>query len=225
MANTTVEIGGVKYRAMIVMNAGDVPGAATVAKAEDAAAASGDTGIPGMAIQTAAPADVATAGDYAFLQMKDGRLWVRQLDGLSASATFTPAANSHTAGDVNGAAAEFALGAPSGSLVLITDAELEIDGGTAEATAWRLYLFNVTPPSALADDAAFVLPSGDRASYLGFIELGTAVDLGDTQWVEAHGINKAVRLAGTSVFGYLVNLTTLTPAAVAHIVKLKAIPV
>lgn len=141
----------------------------------------------------------------------------------SASATFTPAAASHVAGDCNGAAAEFALVGPSAGRIMITSASLEIDGGTAEATAWRLYLFNVTPPSAVADDSPHTLPSGDRASYLGYVDLGTAVDLGDTQWVETHGINKQIKLAGTSVFGYLVNLTTLTPANVAHIVTLHAV--
>lgn len=141
----------------------------------------------------------------------------------SASATFTPAASSHTAGDSNGTAGTFALGAISASRVMITSASLEIDGGTAEATAWRLYLFNVTPPSALADTGDFLLASGDRASFLGYVDLGTAVDLGDTQWVETHVINKQIKLAGTGVFGYLVNLTTLTPAAVAHIVTLHAV--
>jgi hypothetical protein len=143
----------------------------------------------------------------------------------SASATFTPAAASHTAGDSNGVAAEFAGLGPSGAHVMVTSATLTIVGATAEATAWRLYLFNVTPPSALADDAAFVLASGDRASFLGYVDLGTAVDLVDTQWVETHGINKVVKLSGTSLFGYLVNLTTLTPAAVAHTVTLHTIEV
>lgn len=141
----------------------------------------------------------------------------------SASATFTPAAASHVAGDVNGGAQTIAFGAISASRIMITSAALEIDGGTAEATAWRLYLYNVTPPSALADDAAWDLPSGDRASFLGYVDLGTAVDLGSTQWVETNIINKQIKLAGTGVFGYLVNLTTLTPAAVAHIVTLHAV--
>lgn len=146
--------------------------------------------------------------------------------GKSASATFTPAAASHTAGDCNGAAAQFSLGAPSGAVFMITDATLLINSGTAEATAWRLHLYNVTPPSATADDGAWDLPSGDQASYLGYIDLGTAVDQGaDTQWVENHGVNKSVKLSGTSVFGYLVNLTTLTPAAVAHTVTITGTPV
>jgi hypothetical protein len=143
--------------------------------------------------------------------------------GLSASATFTPAAASHVANDCNGAAGTFAFAAISGERVMITDASLEIDGGTAEATAWRLYLYNVTPPSATADDGAWDLVSGDRASFLGYIDLGTAIDLGSTQWVQQSGINRAIKLAGTSVYGYLVNLTTLTPAAVAHIVTLNAV--
>ncbi len=145
------------------------------------------------------------------------------VSAVSASATFTPAATAHAAGDCNGAAQQFALGANSGGRIMITGATLEIDGATAEATAWRLYLYSVTPPSALADDAAFDLPSGDRASFLGYVDLSTAVDLGSTQWVETAQINKQIKLAGTGVFGYLVNLSAVTPAAVAHIVTLHAV--
>lgn len=143
---------------------------------------------------------------------------------FSASATFTPAAASHTAGDCNGAAQQFSTMGPASGRVMITSATLEIDSATAEATAWRIYLFNVTPPSAVADDGAYTLPSGDRASYLGYVDLGTAVDLGDTQWVETHGINKQIKLAASGhLFGYLVNLTTVTPANVAHIPTLHTV--
>lgn len=141
----------------------------------------------------------------------------------SASATFTPAAASHTAGDVNGTAQEFALGAISGSSIRIVSATLTINGGTIETTAWRLHLFNVTPPSAIADDAAFLLAAGDRASYLGYIDFAQVLDLGDTLAIETTNIQKQIKLAGTSVFGYLVNGTTLTPAAVAHIVTIHAV--
>lgn len=170
--------------------------------------------------------DSVDEGDIGIARMTaDRKVLVKATiegQGFKGSAAFTPAASSHTAGDCNGAASDLSLSpAPvSGSVVMITDAELEIDGGTAEATAWRLYLYNVTPPSATADDGAWDLPSGDRTAFLGYIDLGTAVDLGSTQWVETHGVNKTVKLSGTTVFGYLINLTTLTPAAVAHTVKL-----
>jgi hypothetical protein len=139
--------------------------------------------------------------------------------------TFTPAASSHTAGDCNGAAGSFTSMGPSAAEVMITSASLMIFGATVEVTAWRLHLYNVTPPSAYADDTAWDLLTGDRASYLGFIDLGTAVDVGGTQWIEVNGLTKQVRLAGTGVWGYLVNLTTLTPANVSHDVKLHSVAI
>lgn len=141
---------------------------------------------------------------------------------LSASATFTPAATSHTAGDSNGTAGTFALGARSGSAIRIVSANLAINGDAAETTAWRLHMFSVTPPSALADDAAFTLAAGDRASYLGYLDFAQTADLGDTQFIETTNIQKQITLTGTGLFGYLVNGTTLTPAAVGHVVTIKA---
>jgi hypothetical protein len=141
------------------------------------------------------------------------------------SATFTPAATSHTNGDVCGTAQQFVLldayGAPPvpGSLLKIVTASLTINGATVETTAWTLHLYGVTPPSALADDAVFDLPSGDRASYLGSIAIAQVADLGATLYIEGNP-GKLMKLSGTSVFGYLVNGTTLTPQNVAHVVTL-----
>jgi len=142
------------------------------------------------------------------------------LSSYSASATFTPAAASHVAGDSFGTAQEFALNAPAGSRLRITSVTLEIDDATIETTAWRLHLFNVTPPSALADDAAFLLAAGDRASYLGYVDISQVLDLGSTLYIDMPNLDKQIKLLGTSVFGYLVNGTTLTPAAAAHIVTI-----
>lgn len=147
----------------------------------------------------------------------------------SGSATFTAAAASHVAGDSLGGAGEFVLldrngAAPAtGSHVRIVSASLEIDTATVETTAWRLHLYSVTPPSAYADDAAWDIPSGDRASYLGYVDLAQVLDLGSTLYIDTPALNKQIKLSGTSVFGYLVNGTTLTPAAVAHIVTLHCI--
>lgn len=140
----------------------------------------------------------------------------------SAAATFTPAAASHVAGDSIGGAQEFALIGPSAGRVRIVSATLEIDGATIETTAWRLHLYSVTPPSAYADDAAWDVASGDRAGYLGYIDFAQVIDLGSTLYIEA-APNKQLKLAGTSLFGYLVNGTTLTPQAVAHIVTLHTV--
>lgn len=144
------------------------------------------------------------------------------LAAYSASAAFTPAATSHTAGDVVGAAAEFVLAAPSASLLRIVSASMLVAGGTNETATWRLHLYSVTPPSATADDAAFDLPSGDRASYLGYFDFAQLVDLGSTLFIEATPA-KHMKLTGTSVFGYLTTLTTVSVAAVARTVTIHTI--
>ncbi len=51
-------------------------GATSIGKAEDAASASGDVGVGAMAIQKNTPSNTAADGDYVFLQMSSGRLWV-----------------------------------------------------------------------------------------------------------------------------------------------------
>jgi hypothetical protein len=142
--------------------------------------------------------------------------------GRSASATFTPAAASHTAGDSVGVAAEFALNGPSGGRLKITAATLQINGATIETTAWRLHLYSSAPTVAYADDAAWDITLGDLTIYLGYVDFSQVLDFGTTLYIDMPNLNKQVKLTGTSVWGILVNGTTLTPQAVAHIVTLHA---
>lgn len=147
---------------------------------------------------------------------------------FSASATFTPAAAGHTTPAVVGVATEFVLkdrnGAPPalGSHLRIVSATLQINGGTIETTAWRLHLYSVTPPSAYTDTTTHDISNAtDLLSYLGYVDLSQVLDLGTTLYIDMPNLNKQIKLSGTSVFGYLVNGTTLTPQAVAHIVTLQ----
>jgi hypothetical protein len=137
------------------------------------------------------------------------------------SITRTNDTNAYLANDVIGAATgstagvEFTSMGPSGGRVIIVSAELEIAANAVISgeTSYRLYIYNVTPPGALGDNAAFNLPSGDRTAFLGFVDLGTPVDLGDTLFVQTDNIMKAVKLSGTSIFGYLVTIGAYTPTA------------
>lgn len=139
----------------------------------------------------------------------------------SVSITRPNDTSAYAANDVIGAATgstaavEFTNMGPSGGSVFITSAEFEVDASAiiSGETSYRLHLYSVTPPSALGDNAAHDVPSGDRASYLGYISLGTPVDLGSTLYVGTDGINKQIKLAGTSLFGYLVTVGAFTPAA------------
>jgi hypothetical protein len=125
-------------------------------------------------------------------------------------------ATPYTAKDVVGATAAaltFAsVGAPSAT-IMITGAELEIDISAIPSgmTSFRLHFYNVTPPSALADNAAFDLVSGDRAAYLGFIELGSPELFGSTLYASAENVNKQVKLSTANLYGYLVTAGAYTP--------------
>lgn len=121
----------------------------------------------------------------------------------------------YAAGDVVGGVIEFGpLGAPRAT-VMVLSASLRIDASAviASETSYTLHLYSATPPSALADNAAWDLPAGDRSVYLGSIDLGTPADLGSTLWVETHTIQKVMKLDGADVFGYLVTDAGHTPTA------------
>ena len=81
------------------------------------------------------------------------------------------------------------------------------------ATSFNLHLYSASPPSAYGDNAPWDLTSQDRPYYLGYISLGTPVDLGSTCYVEANILNKEMRLSGTSLFAYLVTVGAYTPTA------------
>ncbi len=157
-------------------------------------------------------------------------------DGYSASVTLTRTAdtNAYAANDVLGAATgataalQFASMGPSGGKIIITSATLEIDATAVISgeTSYNLYLYSVSPPSALGDNAAFDIPSGDRASLLGKISLGTPVDEGSTLYIQTDGINKQIALAGTDLFAYLVTVGGYTPtSARVHKINLQAVAV
>lgn len=150
---------------------------------------------------------------------------INSLHALTPSAaTFTPAATSHTALDCVGGAATFSTVGTSGKLVMLCGASFSIDTTTPVASAFRLHLFNAAP-TVIADDANFNVVSADIGKYLGFIDLGTAIDLGSTcQWIEVNGLAKPVQLTTANIVGYLQNIATVTLEAVAHKVTLFAYP-
>lgn len=159
---------------------------------------------------------------------------------FSAVVTLTRTAdtNSYTANDVVGAATgstaalTFAnMGPPNtidGGRVMITSVAMEIDSTAVISgqTSYRLYLYNVTPASAFGDNVAFdLLSAADRAAFLGYVDLGTPVDIGSTLYVETNGVNKQIKLAGTNLFAYLVTIGAYQPAsATVHVITIHTIP-
>jgi hypothetical protein len=120
-----------------------------------------------------------------------------------------------------GAVMAFAgIGPSAGGKVIIDSFSLRIDVAPFPAGMgnFRLHLYNAAP-TAIADNAPFDLPSGDRAKYLGFIETPTPLDLGATLWSETEAmgypIRKEVTLLGATVYGILQTVNAFAPTALA----------
>lgn len=107
------------------------------------------------------------------------------------------------------------VGPADGGPVVIRGIALRIDANAliASEAGYRLHLYNITPPSALGDNAAWDLPAGDRSAYLGFLDTGTIVDIGSTLWVESNNLAKPIQLLSGSLFAYLCTVAGHTPTA------------
>lgn len=151
--------------------------------------------------------------------------------GITASATFTPAAAAYLANDIMDVAKEFAftfadgIAIRPGALIRILTAIVKIDQTALQASeaGYTLQCFSATPPSALADNAPWTLASGDLPTYRGSIGLGTPVDLGSACYIKSPGIDLDIKLTGTSLWAQLQTLAGFTPTAVARQVFLYGI--
>jgi len=143
--------------------------------------------------------------------------------GYTGVATFTTGTTAYAASDVVGASAanaalDFGVVGLTGGNIMVVSVELEIDSATiiSGETSYNLYLYNVTPPSAINDSSPFTLGSGDRASFLGKVVLPAVVVEGVTTatlYCRVDGVNQAMLLSGTHLFGYLVSVGAFTPTA------------
>lgn len=105
---------------------------------------------------------------------------------------------------------------PSGGQILVTNVDLAIHVAAIPSgmTTFRLHLYDASP-TAILDNAAWDLIAGDRASYLGYVDLGNIVAVGSTLYVQADGINRQFKLASgsTTLYGVLVTIGGFTPTS------------
>jgi hypothetical protein len=140
-----------------------------------------------------------------------------------ASVTITRPSNTtaYTAGDVigdTGGSAIITLPSigPSGGYVLFQSVRLLIGNTSVPSgmAGFRLHLYTASP-TAIADNAAFDLVSGEVANYAGYIDLPAPQDLGSTLFTQADYCGTAVKLASasTSLFAELETRGAYTPAS------------
>ena len=131
----------------------------------------------------------------------------------------------YTAGDVvgdTGGSAIIALSSigPSGGYVLIQSVSL-IFSDTAVISgmgSFRLHLYSASP-TAIADNAVFDLVSGDRANYMGYVDLAAPVDFGSSLYTQADYPGRMVKLASasTTLYAELETKGAYTPASASTI--------
>lgn len=147
------------------------------------------------------------------------------IDGRSyrSSATITRPSDTtaYTAkdviGDTGGSAVwQFTNAGSSGGYVLVQSVELLVHATSVPSgmAAFRLHLYSESP-TAIADNAAFDLVSGDRAIYLGFVDISTPEDMGSTLYNQSDYPGRLLKLAtgSTSLYAQLETKGAFTPGS------------
>ena len=134
-------------------------------------------------------------------------------------------ATAYTAGDVvgdTGGSAIISLTAagPSAGFVIIQSVSLMFSDSTVPSGmgAFRLHLYSVSP-TAIADNAAFDLLSGDRANYMGFIDLPTPSDFGSSLYTQTDYPGRLIKMgaASTTLFAELETRGAYTPVSASTV--------
>ena len=186
--------------------------AAHLGKAEDAVAASGDTGVMSLGVRTDTPATtVSGSGDYHPLLIDaNGALWTHPIQSSFrievASAGLTTATTAYTAGDTAGTEMTFANAARvSGWGGVITGATLIDKSLRSSAISIELWLFKAASTPA-ADNAAADWSDANMQNLVGIINF----DSGSWKSVTSNCVNIQQNLgigygcSATSLFGSFV---------------------
>lgn len=146
------------------------PGSGMIAKAEDAASADGDVGVPAMARRTATPANTSgTDLDYEMIQMNAGRVWTSTTlsDGTTAVDIQTSGADAvsnstnrlRVASNVsvyNGSTWDRMAGNTSGAFSQGNIAHDGVDAGNPIANGARAIAHGTNPTAVAAADRTVV---------------------------------------------------------------------
>lgn len=142
-------------------------------------------------------------------------------------ATITRPSNTtaYTAGDVIGdtggsAIISLTTAGPSGGFIILQSASLVFSDSVVPAGmgAFRIHLYSVSP-TAIADNAAFDLVSGDRDTYMGYVDLSTPLDFGSTIYTQTDYPGRLIKLAAasTTLFAEIETRGAYTPVSASTV--------
>lgn len=161
----------------------------------------------------ALPAGLATGTTYYVVNATSDTFELSLTAGGTSIDTTDAGSGTHTANPIGGAVLSI-TGLTQGAPVKLRQSLLTFDLAAVPAgmTSFRLHLFSQSPSSDLADNEAWALSAADLAVYLGYVDLGTPVDVGPVLVVQASSIDRVVIPRSTELFGYLVTTAGYTPA-------------
>ena len=144
-----------------------------------------------------------------------------------STATITRPSNTtaYTAGDVVGDTGGSAIisltsAGPSGGFVLMQSVSLVFSDSVVPSGmgAFRVHLYSVSP-TAIADNAAFDLVSGDRDTYMGYIDLPAPLDFGSTIYTQTDYPGRLIKLAAasTTLFAEIETRGAYTPVSASTV--------
>ena len=143
------------------------------------------------------------------------------------TATITRPSNTtaYTAGDVVGDTGGSAIisltsAGPTAGFVIIQSISLVFSDSVVPAGmgAFRLHLYSASP-TAIADNAVFDLASGERDTYMGFIDLPTPADFGSSLYTQTDYPGRLIKLgaASTTLFAELETRGAYTPVSASTV--------
>jgi hypothetical protein len=146
-------------------------------------------------------------------------------NAYSTTATITRPSNTtaYTAGDVTGDTGGSAIitlsnAGPDGGYIIIQSVSLVFSNSSVPSGmgAFRIH-FYVDTPTAIADNAPFDLTSGDRASYVGYIDVSSPLDFGSTIYTQTDYPGRLIKLASTTLYAQIQTLNAYTPVSASTI--------
>jgi hypothetical protein len=194
-------------------------------KAEDAAYAGGDHGIPAMVVRQDTPANLSgTNGDYEMLQVSNGALWVSPLgfpvtvatDVTRPADTTAYAANdaisNSTSAPTSGGFTLSGIARKSGGSVLITDIIVTSSADPATPLQGEIFLFNQSVTN-INDNTAFAVSDSEIKTCVG--RVGFALeDVGNNDFYHAQNVNILATCSGSANLRFLLRAkNAYTPAS------------
>ena len=172
---------------------------------------------------------VSPAGDEIFARRRTDGSYAAGIvsAGFRSVATITRPSNTtaYTAGDVVGDTGGSAIlsmtsAGPSGGFVLVQSVSLIFSDRTVPSGmgAFRIHMYSASP-TAIADNAAFDLASGERDAYMGYIDLPAPLDFGSTIYTQTDYPGRLIKLAAasTTLFAEIETRGAYTPVSASTV--------